>query len=85
MDTENRSKALEIAARAKSDPTYLAELQKDPEATLSAAGLPEVAVVEFMREDGLGDVSGYSMGFNSAPPEECLCTGCCVTNIIIGR
>ncbi|HMA33068.1 MAG TPA: hypothetical protein VKY74_01210 [Chloroflexia bacterium] len=85
MDTANRDKAMEIANRAKSDPTYMAQLKSDPEGTLTAAGLPEKAVVEFMVEDGLGEVSGYGItgGGSGGGGEECLCTGCCVTVIVL--
>ena len=83
MDTQNRDKAMEIASRAKSDPAYMEQLKQDPEGTLSAAGLPEKAIAEFMREDELGEVSGYGLSGGGGGGEECLCTGCCVTVIIL--
>lgn len=55
-----RSKVSEVLEHAKSDATYLAQLRRDPEGTLSAAGLPEAAVIHVIRETDLGgDVAGY--------------------------
>ncbi len=55
-----RAIARELAERANSDPTFKEQIQKDPVKTLTAAGLPEKAVPDFLREAGVVDVSGYS-------------------------
>jgi hypothetical protein len=55
-----RTKVGEIARQAKSDPAYMKRLQDNPRETLLAAGLPEGAVTDVLREEGsLGDVQGY--------------------------
>jgi hypothetical protein len=55
-----RAKVGEIAAKAKGNPTYLQELRDNPRQTLVAAGLPDGAVDDVLREEGgLGDVQGY--------------------------
>jgi hypothetical protein len=54
-----KTKISEIAARAKANPTYLQELRANPRQTLLAAGLPDGAVDDVLREEGVGDVQGY--------------------------
>jgi len=73
---EIRAKAMEIGQRAKSDATFLSQLQADPVATLRAAGLPEEGIPAFLREEGLeAEVSGYSIHEDSW----CVCSYCCYT------
>lgn len=55
-----RQKALEIAERASRDPAFMERLRNDPEETLLEAGLPEMAVGDYIREAGLtAEVGGY--------------------------
>lgn len=55
-----RQKALEIAERASRDPAFMERLKSDPEETLLEAGLPEMAVADYIREAGLtAEVGGY--------------------------
>ncbi len=51
--------ARQLAARAKTDPIFKEQIQKDPVGTLTTAGLPQEFVPDFLRETQLGDVSGY--------------------------
>jgi len=75
-----RAKAMEIGQRAKSDATFLSQLQADPVATLRAAGLPEEGIPSFLAEEGLeAEVSGYTIHEDSW----CICTGCCATTITL--
>lgn len=49
-----------ITQRAHEDPAFLTQLEADPMGVLSAAGLPERAIYQAMRELGLeAEVSGY--------------------------
>ena len=54
-----RSKLDAIAQHAKSDPAYLEQIRSDPRGTLQAAGLPDGAIDDVLREENVGDVSGY--------------------------
>jgi len=54
-----KAKVNEIAARAKANPAYLQELRANPRQMLLAAGLPDGAVDDVLREEGVGDVQGY--------------------------
>ncbi len=55
-----REIAINIAARAKADATFKEQIQNDPVKTLTAAGLPEKAIPDFLRETGMTDVAGYA-------------------------
>lgn len=66
MDMDQaRETAKSIAQRVQSDPGFKQQVESDPQGTLTAAGLPESTVNEFMHE-GIAqkaietDVSGYS-------------------------
>ena len=73
-----RGKLDVVVARAKSDQSFRDQLTSDPEATLKSAGVPEVAIPDFMREEGLGgEVAGYARCMIS-----CLFTSTC--NLTIG-
>lgn len=54
-----RATARGLADRVKGDQAFKEQVLQDPSATLTAAGLPEIAVSDFMRETGLGEVAGY--------------------------
>ena len=80
-----RAQARAIADRARSDPAFEAQLRADPVATLSAAGLPEPAIGDLLREDGYGEVAGYlkctyTCNANPGDPRSCLFTDCWITN-----
>ncbi|HEY8285616.1 MAG TPA: hypothetical protein VIJ28_14630 [Chloroflexota bacterium] len=73
-----RGKLDVVVARAKSDQSFRDQLTSDPEATLKSAGVPEVAIPDFMREEGLGgEVAGYARCMIS-----CLFTSTC--NLTVG-
>ena len=57
-----RALARRLAEKAKNDPAFREQIMQDPMSTLTSAGLPEQAVADFLRETGLGDVSGYMLG-----------------------
>ncbi len=57
-----RAIACRLAEQARKNPVFKEQILQDPQGTLTAAGLPEQAVADFLRETGLGDVSGYMMG-----------------------
>ncbi len=73
-----RGKLDAVVARARSDQGFRGQLISDPEATLKSAGVPEVAIPDFMREEGLGgEVAGYERCMIS-----CLFTSTC--NLTVG-
>ncbi|HZR41216.1 MAG TPA: hypothetical protein VFB12_13930 [Ktedonobacteraceae bacterium] len=55
-----RTVSRQIVDRIKADPTFKDQVIKDPMATLTAAGLPEKYVGEFLHETRLADVAGYA-------------------------
>lgn len=62
MDTRDQiqARAREVANRVKTDPTFKAQLEKDPVGTLKSVGLPSEITTDFLREVGLeADVAGY--------------------------
>lgn len=58
---EARKKSQAILDRATSDESFRQKLNDDPEGTLRAEGLPDKAIIDFVREAELGDVGGYLM------------------------
>jgi hypothetical protein len=57
---EVRAKAREIVDRMKSDASFAAQVDQDPQGTLVAAGLPAQAVEDFSVEAAnSGEVQGY--------------------------
>ena len=56
---EARKKSQAILDRATSDESFRQKLSDDPEGTLRAEGLPDEAIIDFVRETELGDVAGY--------------------------
>ena len=56
---EIRRKSEAILKRAESDEPFRQKLVDDPEGTLRAEGLPDEAIIDFVRETELGDVAGY--------------------------
>jgi hypothetical protein len=54
-----RDTALAIVQRAENDEDFQRQLRDDPEAALTAAGLPQSAIADFAREAEIGDVAGY--------------------------
>ena len=55
-----RATARKIAERVKSDPAFKQQVQQDPKGALTAAGLPEKHVGDFLAETQLADVAGYA-------------------------
>jgi hypothetical protein len=61
--------------RAGSDPAFLPYYRADPVGALRAAGVPEIAIVDALRETGYAepDVAGFIAGFpalaGSLPPD----------------
>lgn len=57
-----RDKGVAILERLQRDPAFKQQVERDPQGTLSAAGIPTGAVEDFMREASVaGDVQGYMM------------------------
>jgi hypothetical protein len=57
-----REKGLAILERLQSDSAFKQQVEQDPKGALSAAGIPDRAVEDFMREASVaGDVQGYMM------------------------
>lgn len=54
-----RTTARGLAERVNTDQAFKEQVLSDPSSTLTSAGLPEVAVSDFLRETGLGEVAGY--------------------------
>lgn len=54
-----RTTARGLADRVRDDQAFKEQVLHDPSGTLTAAGLPDIAVSDFMRETGLGEVAGY--------------------------
>ncbi|GCE14647.1 hypothetical protein [Tengunoibacter tsumagoiensis] len=55
-----RALARQLSERMKTEPDFKAQVEKDPSATLTAAGLPTDAVKEFLQLTSTDDVTGYS-------------------------
>ncbi|HZR41214.1 MAG TPA: hypothetical protein VFB12_13920 [Ktedonobacteraceae bacterium] len=55
-----RALARKLGERVKSDPSFKEQVQKDPHGTLTAEGLSEQYVGDFLRETQMDDVAGYS-------------------------
>jgi hypothetical protein len=49
-----------LAKRAQDDPTFAEQIREDPYAILSAAGLAEEFVPEFLEQTQLSEIQGYS-------------------------
>lgn len=57
---ELRQRAREIVERLKTDESFRRSVEKDPAATLTAAGIPEKGVDEFTHElNEMAEVAGY--------------------------
>ncbi len=75
-----RSKIDAVAQRARSDGAYMTSFKNDPVGTLREAGLPDAAIVDVMRDEGMeGEVSGFMRKVDECWMS-CPCTGCCVTS-----
>jgi len=63
MDTvdleQARTTARTLARRIQEDPAFVEQIQQDPIAALTAAGLPEDFVLEFLDRTQISDVHGY--------------------------
>ena len=55
-----RATARQLAERAKNDPAFKQQIEKDPVGTLTSEGLPEEAASQFLREAEINDVAGYA-------------------------
>ncbi|GCE12804.1 hypothetical protein [Tengunoibacter tsumagoiensis] len=73
-----REKAAELVNRISSDADFKAQVAKDPEAALVAAGLPKASVAEFIAEELSGEVSGYLVDQCSLT---CVLTSCTITSL----
>jgi hypothetical protein len=72
-----RNRIKEYAREARTDPNMVQRLRSDPMGTLTAAGVPEFAVGDFLREEGTeADVSGFAAAGCAI---SCVCTSCCVS------
>ena len=78
-DEEARARSRQVAQRLKDDPSYRQQIEADPYGALSAAGVPETAHIDFMRETGVeADVTGYR-GCTDTCEDTCVIT-CWVTS-----
>jgi hypothetical protein len=60
-DEQARAKGRELAERIAKDPDYRRQVEADPAGTLTAAGLPSQALVDFLSEVGItSEVEGYA-------------------------
>jgi hypothetical protein len=57
---EVRKIALQLARKAQEDESFREQLEKDPQRILKAAGIPEDALSDILRETELADVIGYA-------------------------
>jgi hypothetical protein len=85
----NRIKA--FAREAKSDPGMVDRLKSDPVATLTSAGVPQFAIGDFLREEGMeAEVGGYAASLGSTGTAtgslaaagcwfSCACSKCCIS------
>jgi hypothetical protein len=72
-----RSKIKDFAREAKADPAMVSRLKSDPVATLTSAGVPQFAMSDFLREEGIeAEVGGYLM---SSCWVSCACSKCCIS------
>jgi len=55
-----RAVSRQIVERIQTEPSFKEQIMKDPGSTLTAAGLPEKYIGEFLHETRLVDVAGYS-------------------------
>ena len=70
-----RARVQEVVQRIKGDPNLARQAQTDPVGTLTGAGMPEEAIGDFLREEGIeAEVSGYA-----ACTITCACTPCCLS------
>lgn len=70
-----RNKLKEFARTAKADAGAIERLKADPVGTLQAAGVPEFAVGDFLKEEGIeAEVGAYARCLVS-----CVCTSCCIS------
>ncbi|GCE14645.1 hypothetical protein [Tengunoibacter tsumagoiensis] len=70
--------AQQLVERLGADPTFKTQVQQDPVAVLSGAGLPQEYVSTFLHETGLEEVAGY---LSPNTTHYCLIT-CLLSNII---
>ena len=67
-----RAVGKQLIERIKSDPAFKQQVEKDPVKTLTAAGLPEKAVADVLREADMSDVVAYGADTVSIPTGICL-------------
>jgi hypothetical protein len=81
-----REKAKEVFARMNADPSFKAQVEQNPEATLVAAGLSAEAVPDFLSETQLVDVSGYIVvsggGCSFTCAITCITSSCTLASIV---
>ena len=84
MDTDKaRETAREILKRAQNDPAFKQQLANDPQGTLTAAGLPENTVNDFLREAiQAGAIESDVAGYVYEDPIPTHCTWTCVLTTI---
>jgi hypothetical protein len=84
-----RNKIKEFAREAKADPAMVSKLKSDPVGTLTSAGVPQFAVGDFLREEGIeAEVGGYMTSATGAAKTSlaaascwfsCACSKCCIS------
>lgn len=84
-----RNRIKDFAREAKTDPNMVKQLRSDPVGTLTAAGVPQFAMGDFLREEGIeAEVGGYAAptgggtagGYAAAGCwVSCACTKCCIS------
>ena len=73
-----RNKLKDWARDAKSDPAAMERLKSDPVGTLQSAGVPEFAVGDFLKEEGIeAEFGAYARCLVS-----CVCTSCCISGFV---
>lgn len=72
-----RDRIKQFAREAKADPALMSRLKSDPVDTLTSAGVPQYAIMDFMHEEGLGHVA-VNLGAASCWIS-CACSKCCIS------
>lgn len=70
-----RQKAGELAKRLQTDESFRSQVEADPRGTLTAAGLPDKAVEDFLNENS--EVTGYK------PCDDATCWWTCLSTCAV--
>jgi hypothetical protein len=83
-----RDRIKTFSREAKADPAMVSRLKSDPVGTLTSAGVPQFAIGDFLREEGMeAEVGGYAASTGAATGKlaaagcwiSCACSACCIS------